>query len=116
MATGKQVLRGDRLRAARLLRGFTQEELAELLGAGQSQINRYEKSKANPRTDILVKMSQELQVTADWLLGLVDEPTKTLAEQELSPDEFQLLSAFRKGDVKHILRIVSDDTAPDQGD
>ena len=112
----KQVLRGERLKQARINRGFTQEEFATILGAGQAQISRYEDSKANPRTDVLVRMAQELQVTADWLLGLVAEPTEHLTEQQLTPQEYQFLRALRKGDIKHILRIVVDDTTPDQSD
>jgi transcriptional regulator with XRE-family HTH domain len=90
-------LHGKRLRELRQRRGYTQEELAALLNLGQRQIPRYESGETDPSADIIARMARALGVTADYLLGLTDEPSGHLAEDSLSPMERKLITAMRHG-------------------
>lgn len=54
--------------------GYTQQELADEIGATRRQIAYYETESAHPPANLLVELAQALNVTADELLGL--EPTK----------------------------------------
>ena len=112
MATRKHIFRGDRLREARENRHLTQDELASILGLGQSQMNKYENGKSEPSPEIIGRLARELEVTADWLLGLVDNRQAHLKEQDLSAAERKLLSAFRRGDIHALMRIAIDDEHP----
>ncbi len=100
-------LRGDRLRELRQSRKFTQEQLAERLGLGIRQIHRYENGLSDPAGAIVARLATELEVTADYLLGLNDEPTRSYQEKDLTPEERKLLSAFRRREWQEILQILA---------
>ena len=112
VATRKHIFRGDRLREAREQRHLTQDELASILGLGQSQMNKYENNKSEPSAEIIGRFARELEITTDWLLGLVDDRHTHLREQDLSAAERKLLSAFRRGDIRGLMRIATDDEQP----
>lgn len=102
MTGRKRIFRGDRLRGIRELRQLSQDMLAEQMQIGESQMNRYETGKSDPSPEILVKMAQVLDVTTDYLLGLSEDPTTHLTEDDLTEDERRLLAAFRHKDVRGI--------------
>jgi transcriptional regulator with XRE-family HTH domain len=67
-------MRGDRLRSLREAQKLTQKDLADRLHISESQIFRYEKDEIEPRADVVVKIAEFFNVTADFLLGMSDEP------------------------------------------
>lgn len=100
-------LQGHRLKAMRVQRGYTQEELAELLSLGQRQIPRYENGETDPAADIVARMARALGVSADYLLGLTEEPTGYLHEEDLSPLERKLITAMRHGLLVEALETLA---------
>lgn len=108
MADRKKIFRGDRLKLIRENRGLTQDDLNSRLGFGPAQIYRYETGKADPSPEVLVRIARELEVSTDWLLGLVATPTEYLQEQGISADERKLLSAYRSGDLRNAMRILAE--------
>lgn len=113
MADRKRIFRGDRLKTIREARGLTQDELSERVGFGQSQMTKYENGKSEPSPEVIARLAVELEVTADWLLGLVDDPGKHLEEKDVSPVEWKLLAAFRRGDLRDLMKIASEETEPE---
>lgn len=75
---------GDRIRKARLEKGLSQSELAELLGyKSRSSINKIEvEGRDIPRSSV-VKFAQVLGVTPSYLMGWEDEPSE--------PDALEIL-------------------------
>jgi len=71
---------GERLRKIRTERNLNQDDLAALSGVAQATISEYEsgKRRAAPRSDQVAKLATVLDVTADYLLGLVDIPNANL--------------------------------------
>lgn len=65
----------QRLRTARRAKGFTQEELAELVCTTKGTISNYENNHSTPPNDMLRQLADILNVSTDWLLGRTDEPT-----------------------------------------
>jgi transcriptional regulator with XRE-family HTH domain len=65
----------ERLRQARKAIGLTQKELEETSGIPQNTISRIELGK-NPEisTRTLAALALALNISADYLLGLKDEP------------------------------------------
>lgn len=112
MTDRKRIFRGDRLRQIREKRELTQDELAARAGFGQSQINKYENGKTDPTSDVLARLAHELEVSSDWLLGLTDSPSDFLKESDLTPAERKLLSAWRRGDFKELMRLASENPTP----
>lgn len=100
-------MRGDRLRQFRELRGFSQDDLALRTGISKKDIWRYETGKSSPGSNSLTALAQVLEVSADYLLGLVDDPSALLTEQDLSPMERKLLTAVRSGLIYEALEVVT---------
>lgn len=93
MGKTETVFRSDRLR---LLQGKrTQQELADLIGINQSQLQRYLSGRSEPTAAVVARMARRLSVSADYLLGLVDRPSEMIAE--LSRDELALLDVIKNG-------------------
>jgi transcriptional regulator with XRE-family HTH domain len=65
----------QRLRAAREHRKMSQGELAERAGLQPSAISHFETGGRSPSFDNLKRLADALNVTTDYLLGRVDEPT-----------------------------------------
>lgn len=60
---------GERVKAARERKGFTQDELAHKLGyKSRSSINKIEKERDIPRS-MIVKLAEILDVTPAYLMG-----------------------------------------------
>lgn len=104
-------IKGQRLKAIRESRGYSQEELAELVGVSTLQLYRYESGKNDATGEVISQFAKVLGVTADYLLGNVDDPKAYLKEEDLTPDEFQILHAYRRGDLKAVLKILSSPTS-----
>src|SRR3972149_1828956 len=101
-------MRGDRLRKYREIQGLTQEELAERADLQPLQIWRYENGKTKPDGDTIANLAVALGISSDYLLGLTDEPTPHYRMGDLSPQEYRVLAAMRRGEViEAIKEIVS---------
>ena len=59
---------GERIGALRRAKGLSQAELANRLGISASAMGMYEQGRREPSVQILVRLSQELQVSTDFLL------------------------------------------------
>ena len=98
----------ERLRQVRTQKGFSQSELARLVGVHYTQIGRYEKKGAQPSAEVLNKIANALSVSTDFLIsGSTDEQ----AENKL--EDRELLSQFRKiekfpSDKKEIIKELLD--------
>ncbi len=106
-------LQGSRLREWRDKRGYTQEELADLLGVSYQQIWRYESGKNDPTGDSLARMAKLLQITTDYLLGLVDDPAGHLEEEDLTPTERRLVNAYRAGRLMDVIGMAVEKSKTD---
>jgi transcriptional regulator with XRE-family HTH domain len=100
------MLHGDRLKQLRVQKGFTHQQLAEQLGLGTKQIWRYESGENDPTGDILRRIAQAFNVSVDYLLGLVNEPTPWLCEGDLTSKEREVLVAWRRGDRMEAIRAI----------
>lgn len=67
-------LDGARVREAREALGLSQTQAAAKAGLHTSQLSSIELGHRQPRTDALARLARALEVSADWLLGLSDNP------------------------------------------
>jgi transcriptional regulator with XRE-family HTH domain len=98
---------GSRLRKLREQAGYSQGQLASVLKITQSQISKWENEDAQPGNEAVIELSRVFGVTADYLLGLVDNPSDLLKENDLTDDEWRLVNAYRAGDMGRVLAILS---------
>jgi len=73
--TEQEDIFGKKLRFARLDRGWTQEQLAKASEIRSTSIAHFEAGSRKPSYDNLRKLATVLDISADYLLGIVDELT-----------------------------------------
>lgn len=102
---------GARVRQLREQMGMTQEELALILGTDQNQMSKYERGKNEPSASVLIRFSEVLNTSSDFLLGLSDVSAPPLRfSAELSADERHMVELYRSASPsqrKIILRAVT---------
>lgn len=65
---------GERLADIRKDRGMSQQKLADMLSLTKYAISSYERNKTVPSDDIKIKIAKTLDISIDYLIGLIDEP------------------------------------------
>ena len=70
---------GKRLRKVRMDRHLTQQKLAEMIGLALRSYQCYEQGTREPPMDMLIKLSNTLDVSVDYLLGRSDTPNVAVA-------------------------------------
>lgn len=118
-----------KIREAREAAGYSQKELAAIIGVAQNTLHGYESGKHDPKSELLIKIAQACNVTVDFLLGVDTESIRrgTPATRTVSPSSFlddaetlygeQTAAAFDmylrldtgdrgeiRGEMKHMLR------------
>ncbi|MBN3523455.1 helix-turn-helix domain-containing protein [Paenibacillus apiarius] len=92
---------GIRIAELREGKGWTQEELAELLGITRAALSHYEKDRRKPDFETLTKLADQFEVSIDYLVGRLSSPNGQATQEvlmfadglELSDEE--LLKKFR---------------------
>lgn len=73
---------GTRLRTLREGIGMTQKQVAELLGVGQSSVNRYETAQSEAVYSILLWYADYFDVSMDYIFGRCDAPQGKLFDYQ----------------------------------
>lgn len=60
---------GQRMRLARKAKGYSMQSLADKIGVSKNMVSKYEHDKSIPSSDILIKILQELTVSASYLMS-----------------------------------------------
>ena len=66
------ILFGKKLKQLRQEKELTQQELADRLSLTRATISSYERSALYPSVEVLVEICRFFNVSADYMLGLVD--------------------------------------------
>lgn len=67
------------------------QETADRIGCSKANISALSKSGKTPRGDLVAETARMLEVSADYLLGLINEPLPIKSESGLSIDEKRIL-------------------------
>ncbi|MER8948077.1 helix-turn-helix transcriptional regulator [Mesorhizobium sp. M0809] len=84
-ATPSEIFK-QRLKKARDLRGYNQEDLAVRAGMPASSIAHFETGTRKPSFESLRRLAIALEITTDYLLGRVDSPDLAQAGDPLFRD------------------------------
>jgi len=101
MLNPKSVIRGDRIKALREGKGLSPHALAVQIHSTDADITAFENKERDPSTDQIQRLSDALDVSPSYLLGLTDEPAYYLTEDDLTPEERIILAALRDARTKH---------------
>lgn len=99
-------MRGDRLKEIREQRRISQRELAARCGIGEKQIWRYENNESEPSAGHLFKIARELFISADYLLGLVNQATFSYGGENLDLLEQEIVSLLRQKTIRGALDAI----------
>lgn len=87
---------GDRIRKRRSYLHISQADLANRLNTSQKQVSKYENGVNDPSARVLLILAQELDTTADYLIGLTDDPHRPLRNSDdLTQIEQELIRLLR---------------------
>lgn len=87
----------EKLREARLNKGWNQEDLAKAMGLSQGAISQFEKGLRIPTPANIEKISQMLEVSRDNLIG----------EEEMTNERVRLMRSIQSLS-KNSLKMVED--------
>ena len=88
----------DRLRELRINSGYTQKELAQKCQIAQSCIAMLEKGRSEASVSTLITLSNEFDVSIEYLLGLEDEFGERTAKKmlpALNAEEQKIIEDYR---------------------
>ncbi|WP_288333405.1 helix-turn-helix domain-containing protein [Cloacibacillus porcorum] len=96
---------GKRIKENRLLKGFSGQELADLIGVSQTVIYQYEEGNRNPSTGTLSKIAKVLDTSIDYLMGFSD----TASPSELTETTSELKNPSEASEApEESVKIVTD--------
>lgn len=111
---------GDKIKAARIAKGMTQENLGKLLGLQKSAIAKYESGRVvNIKRSTLKKISDVLEIRPSELIfneeiknnpvGTAERHFEILMDEDISEifDDFKKLDATQKKIVKDLVRSLA---------
>jgi transcriptional regulator with XRE-family HTH domain len=96
----------DRLKAARVLRGLNQEELAERSGLQDSAISHFETGGRKPSFDNLKRLADALGVSTDYLLGRTNDPEGHAVPSDPLYRDMQRLNKKNRDLASQIIRSL----------
>jgi len=116
---------GEKIKSARLAKGYTQEELGKLIGVQKSAVAKYEKGRVvNIKRSVLAKIAQVLEIPpvelvsdieekpvetanklADWYLGLEFKEDESV-EFLTMIDEYKQLDESKQTQVSEYVHFL----------
>lgn len=87
----------ENLKMAREKKNMTQKEVADSIGVAKSTYSLYESGNREPNVQTIKKIADTLNVSADDLLGLNEQPTTIAAHfdgDEYTEDELEEIRQF----------------------
>ncbi len=107
---------GERIRMLRETKKMTQVRLGLELGVAQETISGYEIGRIQPTNDILVKLANCLNTSADYLLCRTENISSSDYPRKLTEQENRLLHYFNLLSSQNRERVIGYIDALSEGD
>ena len=88
---------GNRLKELRKNKGYTQQELAKLIGISASSIGMYEQGRREPENAVLSRICQVLDTTTDYLIGFSSDTPAKNQDVNQAIDDFTNMLRSQQG-------------------
>jgi transcriptional regulator with XRE-family HTH domain len=98
----------NRLKRIRERRGISQRELSRRCGLNINQINRYENGLMEPTLSAFLALMRELNVSADYLIGVVPESVDVPEPGVREAGEQELVDTYRREGWTGVLHLIAD--------
>ena len=83
---------GERLRALRKEKGYTQKVIAEKMNVSQNTVVRWENNYKFPTQNNLIQLSRIFHVSLDYLVGI--ERKRTIVVEQLTQEQITVLNTL----------------------
>jgi len=100
-------MRKDRLHEWIYKRDLNPAAIAEIMSVSERQIWRWLKGDSDPSSNMVKQLAELLNVSADFLLGLSDDPSPHMRVDNMTEDERAVVAAMRRGDDKTAMKIIA---------
>lgn len=100
-------MRADRLKKVMEDQGHNPESLGEIVSVSPRQIWRWLSGENVPNADLLAACATTLEVSADYLLGISDDPSPSQRGEVLTSEQRKVLAALRRGEKMEAIRIIA---------
>lgn len=97
----------NRFRECREKTVYSQKQVAMMIGVKPPQLSKWENGTGNPSRENCIKLAKLYNVSADYLLGLTDEPT------EQDNDVWLLREKLRRDPAYRMLFDASKNASPE---
>jgi transcriptional regulator with XRE-family HTH domain len=97
---------GARVTRLRKERGITQQELAQRLGVSQPIISKYESGELRLHGELIIKLTELLDVSADELLGLESREPARLPKDRRLVRRLHAIDRLSKRDREALSRTI----------
>ncbi len=82
----------EKLQTLRAKYGYSQKQVADIIGVSPSIVSGYETGERTPSTDVLLSLSNIYRCSTDYLLGKdQSNQTTTLNVDGLTPEQIQAI-------------------------
>jgi transcriptional regulator with XRE-family HTH domain len=95
---------GDKVLMLRKQKGWSQHELAEMLGTSGPIVGRYERNEIKPSIEVAKKIADSLEVSIDYLVDESDQLTELKDKKML--DRFSQIEHLPEPEKEHILTVL----------
>lgn len=97
---------GQRLSRLRRERGFTQTQLAVRLNLSQANVSDYERDRVRLNSDMIVALTEALDISSDELLGIASPSGRPLFRDKKLFQELLFIERLPKRDKEALLRTI----------
>lgn len=104
---------GERLRKLREGRRLSGRAAAQYLGISGAHVSDMESGKSSPSVDMLVRLVAFYRTSADYLLGIIDDPAPAAAQHRWHPDAtaaaelLQTATDARRAEMLAVLTVIA---------
>lgn len=97
----------DKIKKIRKNRGLSQNQLAEIIGINTAHLSRLENDRYQPSVEVLKKLADALQVSADYLLSGTDDEAEEIKIQDQSfADKIRLLDSLDGKEKETVINVI----------
>ena len=94
---------GERIKMLMDQRGFTQKELAGMVGVTESAMSRYLKDEREPKLDVIANLATALKTTSNYLISGEEGETDTTILYQLVARSTSSMTAEEKMELINLL-------------